>query len=266
MARRGSGRLAHVVSRAVRLSTTRQIGERLRRAREARGVDLNDAARTTRIDRRYLEALERDAPPEEFPAPLFARAFLREYAHYLGLRAGPLVQGYTASNPRDEGPLIRRPRPPRGFSPWVRRATTLVSIAALAAIAVVGLWPESAVEDPPTRTDSPTPPAASVPASPPAGTPGPGGPVEVLRLRLRVVGGPCWIQVTEDGTDVAEGTEEPGFAETFSSRERIDVVLGNPQAARLVLEGRPVRLPDSGGVYAVGFVLDDGRIREVSPE
>lgn len=60
------------------------IGYRLIRAREARGLTLEDAERDTRISRRYLEALE-DEQFEVIPAPVYARGFLRSYAQYLGM-------------------------------------------------------------------------------------------------------------------------------------------------------------------------------------
>lgn len=61
-----------------------EIGSRLVRAREARGLTLEDAERDTRISRRYLEALESEQF-EVIPAPVYARGFLRSYSQYLGM-------------------------------------------------------------------------------------------------------------------------------------------------------------------------------------
>jgi len=61
-----------------------ELGSLLVRAREAKGLTLEDAERDTRISRRYLQALE----TEQFdiiPAPVYARGFLRSYSQYLGL-------------------------------------------------------------------------------------------------------------------------------------------------------------------------------------
>ncbi len=61
-----------------------ELGTLLVRAREARGLTLEDAERDTRISRRYLQALE----AEQFdviPAPVYARGFLRSYSQYLGI-------------------------------------------------------------------------------------------------------------------------------------------------------------------------------------
>jgi len=74
-----------------------ELGLVLIRAREARGLTLEDAERDTRISRRYLQALEAEQF-EVIPAPVYARGFLRSYASYLGLDP----QQVLALFPRDE--------------------------------------------------------------------------------------------------------------------------------------------------------------------
>lgn len=75
----------------------RELGSRLVRAREARGLTLEDAERDTRISRRYLQALESEQF-EAIPAPVYARGFLRSYSQYLGLDAQEMLSLF----PRDE--------------------------------------------------------------------------------------------------------------------------------------------------------------------
>lgn len=74
-----------------------ELGLVLIRAREARGLTLEDAERDTRISRRYLQALEAEQF-EVIPAPVYARGFLRSYSSYLGLDP----QEVLALFPRDE--------------------------------------------------------------------------------------------------------------------------------------------------------------------
>jgi hypothetical protein len=97
------------------------VGGELRRAREHARISLRTAAERTRISIRYLEGLENDAPIHIFPAPLYARFFLREYANFLGLDAHGLVQAFEFTIGTDRRPLqaipaayigpTRRPRP-----------------------------------------------------------------------------------------------------------------------------------------------------------
>ena len=94
-------------------------GAPLREARARKRVDLEQAFHETRISPVYLDLLERSAPMSAFPAPVYARAFLREYARYLGIDAEPLLEDLEAAGPvidptavpyEMEGELPRRPR------------------------------------------------------------------------------------------------------------------------------------------------------------
>ena len=74
----------------------------LSEARLARGLTLEDAERGTRIARRFLIALE-EHDYSVFPAPIYARGFLRSYCRYLGVdpeaQLAELPAGWAASPP-----------------------------------------------------------------------------------------------------------------------------------------------------------------------
>ena len=67
------------------------VGQQLKRAREALGIDLQDAAQATHIKLVYLQELENDHP-ELLPSPGSARGFLRLYAAYLKLPTAALIE------------------------------------------------------------------------------------------------------------------------------------------------------------------------------
>jgi cytoskeleton protein RodZ len=67
------------------------VGQRLRGARQARSLSLEEAAQVTRIRVRYLAAME-DGDYGALPSAAQARGFLRAYAGYLGLDAKPLLE------------------------------------------------------------------------------------------------------------------------------------------------------------------------------
>src|SRR3954465_12517754 len=60
------------------------IGEQLRRAREAKGMSLDDVASRTRIPIRHLQNIEREEW-DALPAPTYAVGFTRNYANAVGL-------------------------------------------------------------------------------------------------------------------------------------------------------------------------------------
>lgn len=71
------------------------IGERLRSARQALGLSLEEIESITHIRRSYLDALEREAF-ESLPGPTYTRGFLRAYAACLGLPPQDLLDRYPA--------------------------------------------------------------------------------------------------------------------------------------------------------------------------
>jgi cytoskeletal protein RodZ len=89
-----------------------ELGTLLVRAREARGLTLEDAERDTRISRRYLQALESEQF-EAIPAPVYARGFLRSYSQYLGLDPQQMLDMF----PRDDDEPPSYQREPQRASP-----------------------------------------------------------------------------------------------------------------------------------------------------
>jgi cytoskeleton protein RodZ len=70
------------------------VGSALQRAREVRGLSLDEAARDTRLRVDQLDALERE-DFEVLPGEVYVRASLRTYASYLGLDADKLTGAYA---------------------------------------------------------------------------------------------------------------------------------------------------------------------------
>jgi cytoskeletal protein RodZ len=82
-----------------------ELGTLLREAREARGITLADAQGATKINSRYLEALE-EGRYDRLPSEVHVRGYLRNYARYLRLDPEPLLDRYALN--RDN----RRVAPP----------------------------------------------------------------------------------------------------------------------------------------------------------
>ena len=70
------------------------IGERLRLAREERGIPLREISDHTRISVRYLEAIEANEY-KRLPGGIFNRSFVRAYARYVGLDEKEAIESYT---------------------------------------------------------------------------------------------------------------------------------------------------------------------------
>lgn len=81
------------------------VGGSLRRVRESRGLDLEEASRDTRIRREFLEALEAD-DFDRLLGDVHARGCLRTYASYLRLSPDKVVAAYVTARPEAAEPDV----------------------------------------------------------------------------------------------------------------------------------------------------------------
>lgn len=76
------------------LKMAESIGEKLRLARETRGIALRDISEQTRISMRYLEAIESN-DYRRLPGGIFNRSFIRAYAKFIGYDEKEAMEEYA---------------------------------------------------------------------------------------------------------------------------------------------------------------------------
>ena len=81
------------------------IGQKLKSAREAKGVSVSEAAASTKILSKFIEAME-DDNFEKLSAPVYVKSFVRLYAKYLNLDPLPLIEGLKIEDQDDLNPSI----------------------------------------------------------------------------------------------------------------------------------------------------------------
>ena len=86
--------------------TTLGLGERLRSARKARALTLEQAAFSLRLEAGILRALE-DERFETLGAAVFVRGHLKAYARLLGLSEEATMTAYRAADPNADAPPVR---------------------------------------------------------------------------------------------------------------------------------------------------------------
>ena len=79
-------------------SLPESFGARLRQRRERQQIALTTIAEQTKINLSLLEALERD-DVSHWPSGIFRRAFIRAYAHAIGLEPDVVVREFLAVHP-----------------------------------------------------------------------------------------------------------------------------------------------------------------------
>ena len=98
-----------------------KLGDVLRSAREAKGVDLARVERDTKIRTRYLSALE-SGGYRDLPGAVYTKGFLRNYGLYLGLDPEYLVDLYRLESAAAGAERRRVATPPRPIAARRSRA------------------------------------------------------------------------------------------------------------------------------------------------
>jgi len=96
--------------------TAKTIGEQLRAAREAQGLSLDDISQATRINKKFLEDLERDVPPK-LPQT-YVHAVLKAFAQEVGLDPGELLRSLSPPQPPPPVPTAPEMPPPEISAPY----------------------------------------------------------------------------------------------------------------------------------------------------
>ena len=243
-------------------------GALLRQAREAKGLSLDDLARTTKINRSILAALE-EYDLNRLPAPIYTRGFVKAYAREVGLdpegtanqywSQAELAMAPAATLSHAAQPSTRPERVERvvdhdnarilmsGQQP--RRLGGLVTVACAIGL-VLYVWSfnrqqpkttPSGNETQATAVDATraTAPAEDRPDAIAAARSGIelAGPLEV---ELRPAG-LCWIVATADGTQVLSRLLRDGERQTISVNDELTLRIGDPGALSYSINGRSGR-------------------------
>src|SRR6185295_9103037 len=136
------------------------FGDKLRREREMRGVSLREIADGTKIGIGFLQALEEDRV-EALPGGLFPRAFVKQYALFLGLDPDKTVADFVAAH-GDLAPAERKPvaGPPLNRKSKLSPGHVFLGVVALIAVGLTLRRGGDSGSAPPSP--SPTPLAAPV--------------------------------------------------------------------------------------------------------
>ena len=197
--------------------SVQRVGDKLRAAREAQGLTIEEIANGTRIPKRHLITIE-NGGYEGLPAPTYSAGFIKSWARRLALDGQALSDQFRM----EMGSLSVEPAQSLPYEPADPRRTPPVGLALLALLiaVIVGLgylyWRGTA-EQPSqiaaAATDQPAAPGpvaaqpASTPAqaAPPAATPPqPTGPIVIGATQ------DVWIKVSDSGKTLFMNVLHPG--------------------------------------------------------
>lgn len=218
-----------------------KVGEKLRDARLAQGLELSDIAARTRIPLRHLQAIE-TSDYSGLPSPTYAVGFVKSYARAIGADEVALArelraetssmfaarEAYESYDPED--PV----REPSSGLVW---AGAIIAVLLLAA---VGLWYGTDLFRS-SGAPEPEPAPTETPAAAPEAAPSPAAAAGAGQVTLTATE-PVWLRIYD-----ASGTRL--FEKEMAAGERYDVPqnangpminLGRPESVRVTVNGSDV--------------------------
>ncbi len=224
------------------------FGEYLRQQRETREFSLDGISAKTKIQKKFLLALEKDQY-EQLPGLIFVRGFIRAYAEQVGLNPEQTLLRFEEYL-KETKPALSGPK--SGPIPQKSRAWVwgLAGLFVLILIGLVGSLIWSLKKNPAARVALPAPARPS---------PGQGGAVATSLpapvRSLQSVSPPfsvslkanelCWVLTTIDGK---AGKEMMLYSEDsfkIEAQEKLSLLIGNAGGVEIVING--VRLKPIGG-------------------
>jgi cytoskeleton protein RodZ len=216
------------------------VGERLRAAREEKGLSLEEVAAQTRIPRRHLESLEQ-ADWENLPAPTYTTGFAKSYASAVGLDRTDIGEQLRTEMGGSRAPtttteVFEPADPARTMPRWL----VLAAIAAVILVVVLMTWlsNRSLRDDGNASQAAATTPTSQAPAAQtqsPAPQPVAGGPVVITATA------PAWLRVTDQGKTLRETTLQPGQSYEIPATAVAPLLrIGAPEAIRVMVGSRVV--------------------------
>lgn len=269
------------------------LGEMLKRTRMEKGISIEELQETTKIRRRYIEAIEEDQL-DALPGTFYARAFVKNIAEVLGLNPHQVLSQYESQLPKSD-PQVQetvRPRRQRTKLPsatagrWLTRSIGWLFILLMLSLGYYLIVQSVSDSSPPEDsieggvnseagedTAQPPPPP---PKPPPAPTP---PPVEVvykqsgkvkkyaadfytvnnakeLVITLKATAD-CWFSLQKkdaNGAVIESLTLKAGQSRTWNLQEGVWLLLGNPRGVELTVNGYPI--PTSELTKPQGYIIE----------
>ena len=256
------------------------FGQRLRAARESRDGKLVEIADELRISSRYLEALEADNL-DRLPGQFFTRAFLRQYAEYLGIDEAA-IRAELARLPEEDqepapvakesgiaaselAPLLAYAAKPRRQHRRIITGVAALLLAVLACALAYRYWLMPTEPAPARITIAGGEKPASTPNSPPTVV----EPTATPRARQA---GPLWLQIEAEAevwVEITSGDErlftgilQPSETKELAGLSEARLLIGNAGGLRIYSNGKSVGpIGESGQVRVVTLTPEGAEIR-----
>ncbi len=256
------------------------LGEKLRQAREVRGISISEVAEQTRISPLYLEAIDADNY-KTLPGGIFNKGFVRSYAKYVGVDEQEALQDYSqliAAHEAKEDEKYKAYRPEvltddrsgSSIVPTVLFAVVILGLMTAGIFGILYLYnylQEQQGQSPIATNVNSVPPAntnTNSNAAPPASqSPSMGA----LKIEFKTNGEGISLNSVSDGTGAVAlvTTDKPAI---FEPKQQLKLSYSKSlaQSAQLSINGKSITLPSAPANpkrSVIEFDINQGNLAEV---
>ncbi len=261
-----------------------QFGEELAQARSAKGISLLDISAETRINLKFLEAIEHGQ--FQILPQTYVRAFLREYALGISLDPNEVLQKYDSiqqeKRPRKSDEIVTQHVSPQmgisggdiknrlsTLSPLQRNLAFGIFLIVVVVLVVIlaNMKKESESINPVSEIPFDRVIRESEAASiPPLSARADSVPVvkaqrkDSLRLEINTLDS-VWVSLLIDDTKGAEYLFGPNRKRVWAAKERFIVTMGNAGGATFRLNGKNIGPLGKSGAIVRSFVLTEANLK-----
>lgn len=260
-----------------------KFSEELKRLRLEKQVSLMDISFTTRINIRFLEAIE--AGRFSMLPQTYVRAFLREYGEAIGFGGDEILRKYDAIREVQGAPSARETTPKalsastpaiKTSEPKVQRLSAVLKknllfagllLAAVAFVLVLrtpsNKSPESIPEIPFDAVVKETEATTFKPDTlKRAIVPPPVIRADSLHLEMATTDS-VWISILVDGKKNLEYLFPPNRKRTFTAKDQFSITMGNAGGASFKLNGKDLGTLGRRGVVVRNVLINDARLKSL---
>ncbi|MBX3292793.1 MAG: helix-turn-helix domain-containing protein [Acidobacteria bacterium] len=229
------------------------LGEKLRQAREDRGVSISEVAEQTRISPHYIECIEND-DYGPLPGGIFNKGFVKSYAKFVGVDEQEALADYSrlqSTALSEEPDLSYRPevltddRTSNSSIPTIIGAIVILGIMSAGVLFLVDYLRRPAEDTPvrPTSNTAATNTEQQAPVSqqlPEATAPD----MANVRIEFKAIAEPVSLTVNSDGKQ-SSTVVNPGTPIVFEPKESLKLSYSRSLAAnvQLSINGKEIALP-----------------------
>jgi len=254
------------------------LGEKLRQAREERGISTSEVAEQTRISPQYIESIEND-DYRGLPGGIFNKGFVKSFAKYVGVDEQEALMDYSqlisanSAQPAEE-PRTYRPEVMTDDRSYASNAPTIIVAVLILALMTAGVLflvnylrkpsepvaANTAIKNTNVNTE--------VPANTQAAIPGGAPDMSTLKVEVKAVN-KLSVIATVDAEAPKKNDLQPGASVVFEPKEKITLNYLRWNAANLEvsINGKNIELPkepmDNPKAQRIEFTISKDNLAQI---